>query len=327
MPRSHIFKAALRGGPFTIVALAIGTPAMATDGYFQHGVGVKGKGTGGVATALPQDAASIGSNPATATEIGHRLDIGVEVFVPDRGAEISGNAIGLDGRYNGNGANPFVLGDVAYVRPVSDKVSVGIALFANGGMNTVYENNPFAPLGGQGDAGVDLKQAYIVPTAAVEVAEGHSLGVSAVGIIQSFRSTGIQPFAGFSSDPANFTDRGTDWSAGVGFKVGYYGKLTEGFSVGAYYQSKVSMGHFDKYEGLFANNGEFDVPESWSVGAALDVTPDLTIGVDYKRINYDSAPSVGNSIASLFQGTPFGAPDGPGFGWRNIDVIKVGGVW
>ncbi|WP_284124792.1 OmpP1/FadL family transporter [Parerythrobacter aestuarii] len=311
---------------FALVA-AITAPAHATDGYFQHGVGVKGKGTGGVAVALPQDATSIGANPATATEIDHRVDIGVEVFVPDRSAQISGNAFGLNGNYNGNGANPFVLGDVAYVRPVSDKVTVGIVFFANGGMNTVYETNPFGPLGGQGDAGVDLKQAFIMPTAAVKVAEGHSVGASVVGVVQSFKATGVQPFAGFSADPANFTNRGTDWSVGVGFKLGYYGKLTEGFSVGAFYQSKVGTGKFDKYAGLFADAGGFDVPESWGVGAAVDVSDKLTVGVDYKKINYDSAPSVGNSIASLFQGVPFGASDGPGFGWSNIDVLKVGAVW
>lgn len=320
-------RAPLQGAAAIALTAMLAVPAQATDGYFQHGVGVKGKGTGGVAIALPQDATSIGANPATATEIGHRLDIGVEVFVPDRGAQISGSAIGLDGTYSANGANPFVLGDVAYTRPVSDSVTVGLVFFANGGMNTVYESNPFAAIGGQGDAGVDLKQAIIMPTAAVRIAEGHSVGASAVGVIQSFRAEGIQPFAGFSADPANFTNRGTDWSAGVGFKLGYYGELAEGFSVGAFYQSKVSTGKFDKYAGLFADGGGFDVPESWGVGAAVDVSDTLTVGVDYKRINYKSSASVGNSVASVFQGVPFGAPDGPGFGWKNIDVFKVGAVW
>lgn len=300
---------------------------MATDGYFQHGVGVKGKGTGGVAIALPQDATSIGANPATATDIGHRLDVGIEVFVPDRGAEVNGNGAGLDGAYDGNGANPFVLGDIAYTRPISDKVTVGIVFFANGGMNTVYRDNPFAALGGQGDAGVDLKQAFVMPTIAVEIAEGHSIGASAVGVIQAFRTTGVQPFAAFSVDPVNFTNRDADWSAGIGYKLGYYGELVEGFKVGAFYQSKVQTGAFDKYSGLFANGGEFDVPESWGVGASVDIGKRLTVGADYKRINYDTAPAVGNSIASLFQGVPLGADDGPGFGWQDIGVFKVGAVY
>ena len=43
---------------------------------------------------------------------------------------------GLRCRNSGNGSNPFVLPEGAYVRPLSDTVSVGIAVNGNGGMNT-----------------------------------------------------------------------------------------------------------------------------------------------------------------------------------------------
>ncbi|MCI1143983.1 outer membrane protein transport protein [Sphingomonas sp. WKB10] len=97
---------------------------------------------GGVAIALPQDALSIVSNPAAGTLIGHRLDGGVEIFVPDRGAGIRGNAAGPDARFGGNGSNPFVLPEIGYVRPLSDRFAVGIAISGNGGMNTNYKANP-----------------------------------------------------------------------------------------------------------------------------------------------------------------------------------------
>nr|WP_247718207.1 outer membrane protein transport protein [Qipengyuania proteolytica] len=301
--------------------------AQATDGYFLHGVGAGAKGAGGVAIAMPQDAAAIATNPATATAIEHRLDIGVDVFIPDRGAEIESNAFGLDGQYSGNGANPFVLGDVAYVRPLSDRVSVGIALYANGGMNTVYKTNPLAPFGAPQAGGVDLKQGFIVPSVAVKFADNHSVGVSAVGLVQSFRAYGVGPFAGFSQDPANFSDRGDDWAFGVGFKVGYYGTFGDRVSIGAFYQSKVDAQKFDKYAGLFENGGDFDVPASWGVGASVKVSDRLTLGADFKRIEYSGVEAVGNSITRVFDGVPFGAVDGPGFGWRDISVIKTGAVW
>lgn len=302
-------------------------PAMATDGYFLHGVGVQAKGTGGVAIALPQDASAVATNPAVATEVDHRLDVGIDVFVPQRSARISANGGGLDGEYDGNGANPFVLGDISYVRPLSDSVSVAVNFYANGGMNTVYEQNPFGAVGGQGDAGVDLKQGFIVPSVAVKLSAQHSIGLSAVGLVQSFRATGAAPFAAFSSDPANFSDRGTDWSVGAGFKLGYYGKLGDRVSLGAFYQSEVTATRFDKYSGLFEDSGRFNVPESWGVGAAVALTDDLMLGADFKRINYDGTPAVGNSIASLFQGRQFGEKGGPGFGWRSISVYKAGLVW
>ncbi len=48
------------------------------------------------------------------------------------------------------------------------------------------------------------------------------------------------------------------------------------------------------------------------------------LALDWQRIGYSSVNSVGNSAASLFAGTPLGADDGPGFGWRNVSVIKLG---
>ncbi len=308
-------------------ALCTSGTAYATDGYFLNGVGAKAKGAGGVAIAMPQDAFSIATNPASANEIGHRLDVGFEIFVPDRGTEISGNGAGLDGNYSGNGTKLFILPEVAYARPISDTVSIGIAVNGNGGMNTNYKANPFASFGATGPAGVNLQQISIAPTVAVEVAQGQSFGVSPLFVVQSFEMKGIQPFAASSQNPSAFTNRGTDWSFGGGVRVGYLGTFGHGVRLGAFYQSKVWTSKFDKYAGLFAQRGGFDMPASWGVGVSASPTPALTLGADYKHIEYSGVGSVGNSVAALLQGKPFGANDGPGFGWRDIDVWKVGAVY
>jgi len=300
------------------------SPAQATDGYFLNGIGAKAKGMGGVAIAAAQDALSIASNPAAATQFDKRVDFGVEIFIPDRGAEISGNGAGLNGSYSGNGANPFILPEFGYVHSVSDNVSLGIAINANGGMNTVYKTNPFASFGATGNAGVDLKQVFITPTAAVEFAPGHSFGVSPILMVQGFRASGIQPFTAASSDPANFTNNGTDWSVGGGFRAGYLGEFAPGFSFGAFYQSRIWASKFDKYAGLFANQGGFDVPESYGAGIAVRPVDGLLLAADIKRIEYSEIGSVGTPIAPLFSGVPFGFTGGPGFGWDDITVVKFG---
>ncbi len=308
-------------------ALCMPGTAQATDGYFVNGVGAKSKGAGGVAIAMPQDAFGIATNPASATAIEHRLDVGFEIFIPDRGSEIIGNQAGLDGVYSGNDANPFILPEFAYVRPLSDTVSIGIAVNGNGGMNTDYKSNPFASFGATGSAGVNLRQISIAPTIAVEIAEGQSLGVSPHFVVQSFEANGIQPFAANSQDPANFTNRGEDWAFGAGFRVGYLGSFGDNLRVGAFYQSKVWTTEFERYAGLFAEQGGFNMPASWGVGVSVDATPKLTLGADFKHIEYSDVNSVGNPIASLLQGVPFGADDGPGFGWNDIDVWKFGAVY
>lgn len=308
-------------------ALCMPGTAQATDGYFLNGVGAKAKGAGGVAIAMPQDAFGIATNPASATAIGHRMDVGFEIFIPDRGAEIIGNQAGLDGIYSGNDANPFILPEFAYVRPLSDTVSIGIAVNGNGGMNTDYKSNPFASFGATGPAGVNLRQVSIAPTLAVEIAEGQSLGVSPHFVVQSFAMNGIQPFAANSQNPGAFTNRGEDWAFGAGFRVGYLGSFGDNLRVGAFYQSKVWTTEFDRYAGLFAEQGGFDMPASWGVGVSVDATPKLTLGADFKHIEYAGVNSVGNPIAALLQGKPFGADDGPGFGWDDIDVWKFGAVY
>ena len=301
--------------------------ALATDGYFLSGMGAKAKGAGGVAIAMADDAVAVAANPAAAVDLGERLDIGFEVFVPSRGAKISNNGAGLNGTYSGNGANPFVLPEAGYVRPLGDNLAAAIVITGNGGMNTDYEKNPFARFGATGPAGVNLRQIFITPTLAARTGEGHSIGVSPIILIQSFEMKGIQPFTAASSAPAKMTNRGEDWSTGAGLRVGYLGHLGGGVSIGAFYQSKVWAQRFGKYAGLFAGRGGFDVPASWGFGVSFKASDRLTVGADYKRIEYSGVGSVGNRLAPLFTGVPFGAKNGPGFGWRDIDVVKLGAAY
>ena len=72
--------------------------ASATNGYFTHGVGLKAKGMAGASIAYPQDALAAGNNPAGMAFLGDRLDAGVDLFRPDRGAEIVGHPQ-VDGMY------------------------------------------------------------------------------------------------------------------------------------------------------------------------------------------------------------------------------------
>lgn len=82
--------------PTVILFLALGFPglAMATNGYFTHGYGVKSQGIAGIGIALPQDGLFAATNPAGTAWVGNRADIGVTWFRPNRGAEIRGNDLG-----------------------------------------------------------------------------------------------------------------------------------------------------------------------------------------------------------------------------------------
>jgi long-chain fatty acid transport protein len=305
-------------------ALAPGA-ALSTTGYFQHGYGIKAKGMGGVGIALPQDALAAATNPAGMALVGNRLDLGVDWFAPDRGAEITGNAFpGVNGSYDGSDTKGFLIPEFGYNRMLRPSLALGVSVYGNGGMNTDYKNSPFTGFGGSSPAGVDLMQLFIAPTLAWKTG-AHAFGASLNLAYQRFEMRGAGIFAPFSQSPGDLSDRGHDDSTGWGLRVGWTGQVLPSVTLGATYQTKTRMSEFDSYKGLFAEQGDFDIPENYGVGIAVRAMPRLTLAADIQRINYGDIPAVGNPVDCLFVGAcQLGASNGPGFGWRNTTVYKIG---
>lgn len=307
------------------LAAALLAPVLAgaTNGYFSHGYGAKSQGMAGVGIALPQDGLAAATNPAGTAAVGNRYDLGLTLFAPSRDASIVGNAFGADASYSGNNTSTFLIPDFGYTRQVNPHLAVGLAVYGNGGMNTDYSANPYARFGATGSAGINLEQLFISPSVAYKVSDAHTFGAALNLAYQRFEAKGIGLFSGFSSAPGNVSDKGVDSSTGVGVRLGWLGKVTPQLTLGATWASKIS-GKFDNYKGLFANGGGFDVPENYGIGLAFEATPAWTLAADVQTIRYSQVGSVGNSAASLFAGTPLGVANGPGFGWRDVTVLKLG---
>ena len=313
---------------FAFMALAgLAGSAYATNGYFSHGYGMKAKGMGGAATATHDDAFFGANNPAAAAFAGNRLDLGADLFSPRREATRSGLGAGLDGNVESD-SNYFLVPELGYNRLVNPNLALGISIYGNGGMNTDYAGGQFNcgagaanMLCGSGRLGVDLMQLVIAPTAAFKVAPNHSLGVSPLIGYQRFKAEGLQAFSAASSSSANVTNRGYDDAFGYGVRFGYMGKITPTVTIGAAYASKMRFEEFDKYRGLFAEQGDLDIPENYNLGVAWQATPAVKFALDYQRINYSGVKSVSNPSTNQAQ---LGADNGPGFGWQDIDVWKLG---
>jgi long-chain fatty acid transport protein len=290
--------------------------AYATNGYFSHGYGMKAKGMAGVGIALPQDSLAAATNPAGMVMVGSRIDLGLDLFRPSRGAEVA-NAGGLpNGTYDGNGKSNFFIPEFGYNRVMDQNMSLGLSVYGNGGMNTDYKSSPFGP-----NAGINLEQLFIAPTWAMKVNSSHSIGVALNLVRQTFSATGLSMFAGSSSNSAALTDTGKDSSTGVGLRLGWTGELTPMLTMGATYQPKTKMSKFSKYAGLFAEQGGFDIPASYGLGIAVKATPEMTIAADYVAIQYSGVRSVANTLTA---GGPLGADNGMGFGWTDVKVLKLG---
>jgi len=319
-----------------IAAACLAGPALATNGYFPHGYGMKAKGMGGVSTALAQDSLGGATNPASMVWAGARMDIGADVFMPKRDAARSDAqppGSPLNGQVDSN-RTAFLVPEFGYNTMLGSDMSLGVTVYGNGGMNTTYPQGnfncgqgPANMLCGSGELGVDLMQLIVAPTLAYKLNAQHAVGVSLLLGYQRFKAQGLQAFAGtpnFSSDPASVTNNGYDSSTGVGVRVGYQGRLSDTLSIGAAYAPTMKMGNFDKYRGLFAEAGGFDIPSHWSVGVAFMPTAAVTLAFDFGRIHYSDVRSVNNPSLPVAQ---LGAANGPGFGWQDIDIFKLGMAW
>jgi long-chain fatty acid transport protein len=303
--------------------LLLPTLALATNGYFSHGVGMKAKGMGGAGIALAQDAMAGGNNPAGFAFIERRVELGVDWFSPDRGAAIIGNGMfGEDVAFDGNDTPSFFIPEFGIAWPMSEALALGLSVYGNGGMNTSYTS----PIGlfGTTNAGINLSQLFIAPTLAYEFAAGNAIGITFNYAWQSFEATGIENFMGMSSDMDHVTNNDASTSTGMGFRVGYMGQFSEALSVGAAYQGKTNMSEFEEYAGLFAEKGDFDIPSSYTAGFAFK-TCMATLAFDYAHINYSEVAAIANPANSDM--IPMGEDEGPGFGWEDMDVFKLGVIY
>lgn len=307
----------------SLSALLTAFHAHATDGYFAHGYGVKSQGAGGVGIALPQDTLVIAANPAGLAWVGNRLDLGATWFRPQREAEITGSAAPINGKYDANDTENFFIPEFGYSKQVNDNFTLGVSAYGNGGLNTDYKDG--FPLFGNSRAGVNLIQLFITPTAAWKITPTQSIGITLNIAYQRFEAKGLQNFDNpfISQSAGNVTNRGADSSYGAGLHVGWLGQITDSLSLGAHYQTKTYTTEFDKYKGLFAEQGDFDVPATYGVGFAFKATPSLTVAGDIQRILYSDVDSVGNSLANFFT-AQLGSSKGAGFGWDDATVYKLG---
>lgn len=312
-----------------LAALAWPGLAAATNGYFSHGYGARAQGVAGTSIALPQDALAAASNPAGTAFVGDRLDLGMSLFRPDRGASIQGNRFGANGDYSANDTRNFIIPEAGYARQLSPRLAWGVAVYGNGGMNTDYGRNPFAAYGAQGSAGVDLSQLFITPSVAFRPTENHAIGAALTFAYQRFAAEGLQAFDNpmVSVSPGSVTNRGHDSATGWGVKLGWTGQVLPALRIGATWSSRIETGELGRYKGLFEGGGGFDIPATYGLGVAWQALPALTLAADWQRIEYSSVKAVGNPLSALFSGGQLGADKGAGFGWRDISVLKFGAVY
>lgn len=306
--------------------MALGTgPAQATNGYFANGYGAPSKGAAGAGITHGEGPLAAAQNPALGVEVGNVAGLCFTGFMPHRKHTNSGGGTAPDltnGEFESeNEFFPIVCGGVNYM--VRDDTSVGLVMFGNGGMNTEYETNSFAGFGaGTRPLGMDMAQAFFAFNVAHKVTDNFRVGAAPVFAAQQFKAYGLEAFANQSTDSTKLTGNGYDRSYGGGFKLGANVDVTDWLTLGATYQSRMYMTKLDKYSGLFAEHGDFDIPAFVGEGIGIKPHSDWLVMLEHQRIFYNDVASVGNGHNTATM--RLGADNGAGFGWKDMDVFRIG---
>ena len=246
--------------------------ALATDGYFPHGYGIVAKGMGGASTAVCTDAMAGAVNPAKMSFAGSSLEVGLDLFSPQRSASRVGNPFGLNGAAD-SGSTMFAVPEFGFSWQMSPKLNLGVDVLRQrrhehdypGGQIAAGTCGPGMPaanlLCGVGSLGVDLSQMIVAPTLAYSLTPHHAIGVSPLIGYQRFKAEGAQAFTRMSIDPGGRHQQRLRLVDGLRrphrlLRPGVRGRVDRG----GLFAPKMAMGEFDKYRGLFAEEGDFDIP-------------------------------------------------------------------
>jgi long-chain fatty acid transport protein len=308
--------------------------SMATEGYFSVGSGARQKALAGAGVADSKDATAISLNPAGLVDAGNQFSASVSVFSPNRKAE----------RFQEvkSDRDIFFIPNMAYSRQLNADTAFGLSLYANGGMNTSYGPDKANAAFNFGPAGTqlysDLLQAFV--SAGIARRYGSvSVGIAPIFAMQQFEARGLQNYDNpggrnpdWTSAKGYVTNRGEDMSYGGGVRGGIQWQAMPGLRFGLAASSRIYMTEFDKYKGLFAEQGDFDIPATLQAGVAIDATPDFTMMLDYKRIWYSAVDAIANDgpvqgLNAPPAGRQLGEDNGIGFGWDDINIYKVGMEW
>ncbi len=323
MAKKYHYRRGVGIASFSLSLMLAGTSSHATEGYFALGYDPAQRALAGAGVARGFESMSTAVNPAGVASVGKQMQLGIEFFAPFRGYEGTGTFFVPSGQVDSR-ENLFPIPNFSFNKPLANGAVLNFSAYGNGGMNTTYPTG-LAGCGSVycgGRAGVDLSQLFLSFTYAQKVG-AVSYGIAPTIAIQRFSADGLGAFSAISVDPAHLTDNGYDMSYGYGLRAGIEVEMSPSLQFGLAGQTKMRMSRFERYAGLFEDGGDFDIPASISAGFAWKARPDLTLLADYQRIFYSDIGAVGNANSA----GPLGAPGGAGFGWDDVNVVKLGVEW
>jgi long-chain fatty acid transport protein len=266
---------------------------------------------GGVGVGATLDASSILSNPAGIADLGQRLDVGFSYFKPtvsyDATASMPGfGLVANDGATIDSDRGGSPIPAIAYVRPITDALSVGVGVFGVAGMGVDYQSNLYSS-----PTLTSYLQGRVTPGVAYKLMEGLSVGLTANIMMAQMKYDVASAFGQAEHDTAS--------SIGIGATVGVKYSPVKIVTLGAAYETKSSFQDFSFDVPGGTDKLAFDQPQSFTVGASVTPIETLILAADVQWINWsdtmgENLPEYTNVTTSM----PFN------MNWSDQTVIKLG---
>jgi long-chain fatty acid transport protein len=280
----------------------------------------------GIGVVLAEDTYTMAINPANAAALGSRVDIGLDFEMPFAKATIHGNLLGPQQTVESS-EDLFLVPQAGIAFPLSTNLSLGFTGFF-AGFGADYPDSPYARFGGSDRSSLSLAQAGVSSALAWTPLPNQAFGVALNLSYQAVDVKGVDAFEPFSSDPAHFTNQGSDPCLGYGFTLGWRGALSDSLIGAASFRSKSWTQRAKEYAGLLPDHGTLDLPAMYGAGLSWTPHPRVTVAAEFQRVLYAEQRATGNpGVEALRDGRKLGDKDGPGFGWRNQNLYKLGIAW
>ncbi len=339
----------------SLVLVGLAGSAYATNGMNMEGYGPIAAGMGGASMAYDNGNAAMMNNPATLglAADGNRLDVALGFLGPDV-AVVGGQSSGGDAYYmpaagwtrkNGKltyGVGMFAQGGMGTEfamgmdgLPERSELGVGrlIAPLA-------FNVNPDLTIGGSVDfvwAMLDLRMAMPLSNMAGLITPTGGGNGTLMGALGGMMGAGYDNARLDFSDGNDFTGKAKGY--GLAGKLGFTYKINPMFTLGGTYHSKTDLGDMETNTGgasmIVTDTGgnptqvvpgkisvrDFQWPETYGLGVAIQANPRLLVALDYKRINWkDVMKNFTMTYSAMGDSVTFALPQN----WDDQDVFQIG---
>jgi long-chain fatty acid transport protein len=320
------------------VALCLSGAAMATNGYFTHGVGAKSKGMAGTGVGSNANMGPIMSvsNPALGVFADDRWEAGISLFSPRRSyvasdSQLNGALVDLGGGnfFPSHTVTPgeidsssewFPIPYVAKNWSLQNDGNITAAFYGRGGMNTDWDDSNATatsylcggdPMQGQppatgpgpycaGTAGVDLSQAFLAVNYSAQ-SGNFAWGLGPVFAIQVFEARGVQTFTPITQTFA--ASGGTTIPTALSDN-GHELSTGWGFAGGIWWGASDTFGLGLSYQSKMSMSELDDYSDLFAEAGGFDIPSSIKAGVsflasDALRVNIDIEHTAFSEVDSV----------------------------